>query len=264
MGKHPLFAINQHTPRKRFSQNFLQDHAMIERIAQVISPQMGQRLLEIGPGFGALTVKILPKVGTLDAVELDRDIAPKLTATCESLGKLTLHLTDILKFDFSILNAPTHTLRIFGNLPYQISTPLLFHCVNYRSFIQDMHFMLQKEVVERLAAKPNTKSYGRLSVMIQTYFDVTPLFIVPNTAFYPKPKVTSQIVRLIPKTNAPCLKDPIRFTYLVKQAFNHRRKMLRNSLCDDLDIDKLLTLNINPEFRPEQLTVTDFIRISEA
>jgi len=251
-----------HTPRKRFSQNFLQNKHIIERIIQAIAPQVGERLVEIGPGLGALTQYILPKVGVMDAIELDRDLIAPLTETCRSLGQLTVHSADALRFDFGTLTREPHSLRIVGNLPYQISTPLLFHLVEHVQLIRDLHFMLQKEVVERMAATTNTKAYGRLSVMIQYHFDVKPLFIVPNTAFYPQPKVTSQIVRLKPKTREVVAADYNRFAEVVKQAFNYRRKTLHNSLRDHVDANTLLRSGIDPGSRPEQLTVEDFIKIS--
>lgn len=251
------------SPRKRFSQNFLQDNDIIEQIIQVISPKMGEHFVEIGPGLGALTLKMLPHVGSLEAIELDRDLASHLIKACEDLGKLRLHITDALAFDFSTLTAQPHSLRIFGNLPYQISTPLLFHCMTAIDSIYDMHFMLQKEVVERLAAVTRTKAYGRLSVMLQYYCNVEPLFIVPNTAFYPQPKVTSQMVSLKPKLKPIKAKDEAKFNQVVKQAFSYRRKMLRNSLVGLADSQALKQIGIDANSRAEELTVEDFIRISD-
>ncbi len=252
----------RYIPRKRFSQNFLQNKHIIERIVQAINPQITEHLVEIGPGLGALTQYLLPKIGAMDAIELDRDLIEPLTTACESLGKLTIHSADALRFDFSTLTEEPHSLRIVGNLPYQISTPLLFHLVEQIHFICDLHFMLQKEVVERMAAKTHTKAYGRLSVMIQYHFDVTPLFLVPNTAFYPIPKVTSQIVRLKPTVRKTVAADYNKFAEIVKQAFNYRRKTLHNSLRDYIDVPTLSSLGIDPNSRPEQLTVEDFIKIS--
>lgn len=250
------------TPRKRFSQNFLQDKSVIAHIVQAMSPQAGEHIVEIGPGLGALTQAILPKVGQMEAIELDRDLIAPLTESCHALGRLTLHAADALHFDFSSLTTKLHTLRIVGNLPYQISTPLLFHLIEHISLVRDMHFMLQKEVVARMAAIPHTKAYGRLSVMIQYHFEVEPLFVVPNTAFYPQPKVTSQIVRLIPKMRSTHAKDYHRFSDIVRQAFNYRRKTLHNSLLHQVNALTLQNAGIDPNSRPEQLTVEDFIRIS--
>lgn len=252
-----------HTPRKRFSQNFLRDNHIIARIAQAIAPEVGDHLVEIGPGLGALTAHILPKVSTMDAIELDRDLIAPLTEICKPLGHLNIYSADVLRFDFATLTQKPHSLRIIGNLPYQISTPLLFHLVEYIDLIHDLHFMLQKEVVERMAAPKNTKAYGRLSVMIQYHFSVEPLFVVPNTAFHPKPKVTSQIVRLKPKTAGVVAKDYVKFSDVVKQAFNYRRKTLQNSLRGWIDNNTLTGLGIDPISRPEQLTIEQFVQISD-
>lgn len=249
-------------PRKRFSQNFLQDLSIIARITQAVSPKPGEHIVEIGPGLGALTHSILPLVGKMDAIELDRDLIIPLTESCRALGALTIHAADALRFDFSTLTTEPHSLRIVGNLPYQISTPLLFHFIAYMEHIRDMHFMLQKEVVERMAASTRTKAYGRLSVMIQYHFEVEPLFLVPPTAFYPQPSVTSQIVRLKPKKRSLCADNYAQFADIVRQAFNYRRKTLQNSLRHQVDTLTLQNAGIDPQRRPEELTVEDFIRIS--
>lgn len=249
--------------KKRFSQNFLRDTDIIARIVAAINPQTGEHLVEIGPGLGALTVSLLPKVGVMDAIELDRDLIAPLTQTCARLGQLNLHVGDVLRFDFATLTTEPHSLRIVGNLPYQISTPLLFHLVDHIEWIQDLHFMLQKEIVERMAATVNTKAYGRLSVMIQYHFEVEPLFLVPSQAFYPQPKVTSQIVRLRPKKEGMVAQDYTKFSNLVKQAFNYRRKTLQNSLRGWIDAETLRQLGIDPGSRAEQLTLEDFIRMSD-
>jgi len=256
-----LFMLT-HIPRKRFSQNFLQNPHIIERIVQAIAPKQGEHLVEIGPGLGALTQQLLPIVGAMDAIELDRDLIAPLQEACQTSGQLTIHPADVLHFDFTTLTTEPHSLRIVGNLPYQISTPLLFHLIEQVHLIRDLHFMLQKEVVERMAAPTHTKAYGRLSVMIQYHFAVEPLFIVPNTAFYPRPKVTSQVVRLKPRIRDQVAKDYDRFADIVRQAFNYRRKTLQNSLRDQVDVNTLLQLGIQPKCRAEQLTVEDFIKIS--
>lgn len=251
-----------HFPRKRFSQNFLKNPQIIERIVHAINPKPGEHLVEIGPGLGALTTHLLPLIGSMDAIELDRDLIAPLTDACKPLGTLNLHAADALHFNYTELSQQPHSLRIVGNLPYQISTPLLFHLIDYIPIIRDLHFMLQKEVVERMAGKINTKAYGRLGVMIQYHFTVEPLMIVPREAFYPQPQVTSQVVRLIPKTRAINAHDYARFSQIVKQAFNYRRKNLHNSLRGLVTAEELLALNIDPMSRAEQLTVDEFVKIS--
>lgn len=186
-------------PKKHLGQHFLTDETIIARIVCVISPLKGQHLVEIGPGLGALTKNLLPLVGEMDVVEFDKDVLPRLSRICEKLGTLHIHLDDALQFDFSSLYQNNIPLRIVGNLPYQISTPLLFHLIQYADRILDAHFMLQKEVVDRMAAEVGTKAYGRLSVMTQYHFHVDSLFVVGREAFDPAPKVTSAVVRLIPK-----------------------------------------------------------------
>jgi 16S rRNA (adenine1518-N6/adenine1519-N6)-dimethyltransferase len=255
--------MTTHIPRKHFSQNFLQDQSIIARIVQAINPKLGEHLIEIGPGLGALTKHVLAKVGTMEAIELDRDLIAPLSAACHSLGNLKIHAADVLRFDFATLTNQPHSLRVIGNLPYQISTPLLFYLIGHLDLIQDLHFMLQKEVVERMAATVNTKAYGRLSIMIQYHLDVEPLFTVPGSAFYPQPKVVSQIVRLRPKAKSSIANDYQRFADIVRQAFNYRRKTLHNSLRNWVDTTTLSRSGIDPNSRPEQLTVEDFIKISQ-
>ncbi len=260
-------------PRKRFGQNFLQDQNIVQKIITAIAPQEGQHIVEIGPGFGALTTQLLPIVKTMDAIELDRDLIPKLQNTCSNLGQLNIHQADVLKFDFKKLGRATGRatsqspvrLRIIGNLPYNISTPLIFHLLKQIDCISDMHFMLQKEVVDRLAAQPGTKIYGRLSVMVQYFCQVTKLFTVPPSAFYPQPKVYSAFVRLIPHKKIPIpAKDIKILENVVKQAFSQRRKTIQNSLKKLISSEQLINLNINPKLRPEQLSVEDFVKISKA
>lgn len=180
--------MKQHQARKRFGQNFLTDRGIIERIVRGINPVPGEKLVEIGPGLGALTCPLLQSAGELDVIELDRDIIPKLSHNCGHLGTLRVHQCDVLEFDFGQL-AAERSLRIVGNLPYNISTPIIFHLVEHAALIRDMHFMLQKEVVERLAAQPDNADYGRLTIMAQLHFVITPLFLVPPQAFSPQPKV---------------------------------------------------------------------------
>jgi len=252
----------QHRAKKRFGQNFLSDPGIIQRIIQSITPKPGERLIEIGPGLGALTCPILKIVGEMDVIELDRDIVPKLQLNCgldySTEKKLRVHNVDVLNFDFSALNYE-EDLRIIGNLPYNISTPIIFHLVEHCNIIRDMFFMLQKEVVLRLAAKPNTSNYSRLSVMAQYHFTVTPLFLVPPESFDPIPKVDSAIVRLIPHTDKPVkVNDEKEFTNLVRTAFSQRRKTLRNVLRDVCSAEHIEKAGIDPSARAQTLTLQQF------
>ncbi len=255
----------QHHAKKRFGQNFLSDPGIIQRIIKSINPKPGQRLIEIGPGLGALTSHILKLADEMDVIELDRDIVPKLQLNCglEAVknNQLRIHNIDVLQFDFAALHY-SEPLRIIGNLPYNISTPIIFHLVNYNSIIQDMHFMLQKEVVMRLAAKPDTSNYSRLSVMAQYYFQVDALFLVPPESFQPIPKVDSAIVRLIPHTEKPIkIDDEKAFSKLITLAFSQRRKTLRNVLKDLCSAQQLESIDINPTLRAQSLTLEQFQRI---
>jgi 16S rRNA (adenine1518-N6/adenine1519-N6)-dimethyltransferase len=255
----------QHRARKRFGQNFLHDPGVIQRIVSAIAPQPGQRLVEIGPGQGALTRHLLEAAGTLDAVELDRDLVGHLVQDCAGLGGLNVISADALRFDFCSLAGADQRLRLVGNLPYNISTPLLFHLVGQKHCIEDMHFMLQKEVVERMAAEPGSKTYGRLSVMLQVQCEVIPLFDIGPGAFRPAPKVISSLVRLLPWAEPPhAIADPQGFARLVNQAFSQRRKTLRNSLREWLTPERMQQLGIDPGQRPERLDVADFVRLANA
>ena len=223
--------LQGHTARKRFGQNFLQDSNIILQIIQCIHPLKTEHLVEIGPGLGALTTQLLPLAGKLQAIELDRDLAPKLERNCRSLGQIEVFQTDAMKFDFYQLYDQSQKLRIVGNLPYNISTPLLFHLFKFAPIIHDMHFMLQDEVVQRMAAAPGNKSWGRLSVMVQYYCEVEKLFTVPPYAFNPAPKVQSAIVKLMPHEQLPFkANDHKHFDQVVTAAFGQRRKTLGNSL----------------------------------
>lgn len=254
-----------HRPRKRFGQNFLQDDSVIERIVGYVNPQPGERIVEIGPGQGALTRSILKRVGEMDAVELDRDLLEPLAKTCGPLGTLRIHNADALKFDFRSLCREPKCLRLVGNLPYNISTPLLFHLIEQADVIRDMHFMLQKEVVDRMAAGPGSKTFGRLSVMLQVSCDVTPLFDIGPEAFYPPPKVDSSVVRLLPKAQPLVDKDEMgSFGALVTAAFAQRRKTLRNNLREVMDIGVLENLGIDPGRRAETLSLDEFIALHRA
>ena len=254
--------IAQHTPRKRFGQHFLTDENVINQIVYAISPKPTDNLVEIGPGLGALTTQILPLSKQLNVVELDRDVIAPLQLACKDLGELTVHQGDILQFDFNTLIQPNNPLRVIGNLPYNISTPLIFHLLNYSDDILDMHFMLQKEVVDRLAAKPGKKDYGRLSIMLQYYCQADNLFEVPPTAFTPPPKVDSAIVRLTPYENPPFVANNKKaLDDIVRMAFSQRRKTLRNSLKNAISSEELSALDIDPQARPETLSVEEVVRI---
>lgn len=252
-----------HRPRKRFGQHFLHDAQIIARILSVINPQSGQHLIEIGPGRGALTSHLLRAGVSLDALELDRDLVPLLHKACEGLGEIRVHNVDALRCDLTALAAPGQRVRLVGNLPYNISTPLLFHFINHNAVISDMHFMLQREVVERMAATPGGKDYGRLSVMVQYHCVVEPLFHVPPTAFFPPPRVESMIVRLTPHTAPPIvLRDYSTFARLVTQAFSQRRKTLRNSLRGVVDEAMFAATHIAAERRAETLSLAEFAALA--
>lgn len=250
-------------PRKRFGQNFLQDKNIIQKIIKAIAPKKTDHIVEIGPGLGALTIQLLPILKNMDVIELDRDLVPKLQTACRNLGELNIHQANALRFDFKKLVKNEHLLRIVGNLPYNISTPLIFHLLKQIDCICDVHFMLQKEVAQRLAAKPNNKNYGRLSVMVQYFCKVTKLFTVSSRAFYPVPKVESALVYLVPhkKISLPA-KNISALEEIVKLAFNQRRKMIQNCLKGSVSKEQFSNLNISPKLRPEQLSVEDFVKIS--
>ncbi len=254
-----------HTPRKRFGQNFLHDQGIIQRIIDEVSPQPGQHLLEIGPGQGALT-SLLAAVGTrLDCVELDRDLAAFLIARHENDAHVTIHQQDILKFPIESLDPAPHSLRVIGNLPYNISTPVLFHLLQHHELIDDMVFMLQLEVVQRMAAGVGDKNYGRLGLMLQYFCEIEHLFNVPSTAFTPQPKVSSAIVRLRPYRKLPiAAKDVSILQNVIRTAFNQRRKTLRNSLKTLVSDEVFATMSINTSQRPENLSLADYVAISDA
>ncbi len=252
-----------HKARKRFGQNFLHDHGVIRHIVASIAPKKGQRLVEIGPGKGALTEGIISITERMDVVELDRDLIPILKVNLFRFPELTVHEADAMKFDFTSLRTKEQAIRVVGNLPYNISTPLIFHLLSQVSAIQDMHFMLQKEVVDRLAARPGDSLYGRLSVMAQYYCSVESLFIVGPESFDPAPKVDSAIVRMTPHKTLPHLVDDIKkLEDMVRTGFQQRRKTLRNNYKGVLDNDDFAALNIDPTLRPERLDVEDFVRIT--
>ena len=253
-----------HQPRKRFGQNFLRDPGVIRRILDAIDPQPGDHLVEIGPGQGAISIGLLRAAGRLDAIELDRDLAAPLTERCREAGELRLLVQDALEFDFRTLIQDGEKLRVVGNLPYNISTPLLFHLLDQSHCIQDLHLMLQKEVVERMAADPGSKVYGRLSVMLQARCEVIPLFTIGPESFSPAPKVDSAFVRLHPFEEIPHpVRDWLFFAKLVAQAFSQRRKTLRNSLRALVPGETFAACDIPPERRAEELSVADFARLAD-
>ncbi|WP_075881607.1 16S rRNA (adenine(1518)-N(6)/adenine(1519)-N(6))-dimethyltransferase RsmA [Vreelandella massiliensis] len=255
--------VPQHRARKRFGQNFLRDPGIIGRIIRAIGPRDGDRLVEIGPGQGALTEPLLEATGKLEVIELDRDLIPGLRVQFFNYPDFVIHAGDALAFDFAALKGEGPPLRVVGNLPYNISTPLIVHLLEAENAVADMHFMLQKEVVERLAAEPGGADWGRLSVMAQYYCQVEQLFIVPPEAFVPRPKVDSAIVRLTPHAKLPHTAHDTQLLFsLVKQAFGQRRKTLRNNLKGRVDADTLQALGIDPARRPQTLTVEEFVRIA--
>ncbi|MDH5783975.1 MAG: 16S rRNA (adenine(1518)-N(6)/adenine(1519)-N(6))-dimethyltransferase RsmA [Chromatiales bacterium] len=254
-----------HRARKRFGQNFLHDQGVISGIVAAIRPREGEHLVEIGPGMGAMTEPLLEGCKAMDAVELDRDLIPGLRAQFAVQGGLTLHNADALKFDFCALATDGRPLRVVGNLPYNISTPLIFHLLGQSHCIQDMHFMLQQEVVDRLAAGPGNGDYGRLGIMVQYRCRVEKLFTVPPGAFNPPPKVYSAIVRLTPYAEPPvAAKDDRLLAQVVTTAFQQRRKTLRNNLKKLLPVDTIEALGIDPARRPETLTLEEYVRLADA
>ena len=250
-----------HQAKKRFGQNFLVDENIIADIVAAIRPEQNDNLVEIGPGLGALTRPLLKKLNHLHVVEIDRDIIARLASDYpQPSSRLTIHAGDALKFDLATLAAP---LRIVGNLPYNISSPLLFHFAAYADRITDMHFMLQNEVVERMVADHSTPAYGRLSVMLQYRFYMEKLLDVPPESFRPAPKVDSAIVRMIPlPADKIIVHNEKLFAEIVSAAFGQRRKTLRNTLRSYLDEGEFTQLGINPQLRAENLSVTEFARIA--
>jgi 16S rRNA (adenine1518-N6/adenine1519-N6)-dimethyltransferase len=253
-------------PKKSFGQHFLHEKRYIERIVGAIAPKAGDRVVEIGPGEGALTLPLLTAAGQLVAIELDTDLIPALQARANTVGMLEIVHADVLKVDFTALaqRLGVPRVRLAGNLPYYISSPILFHCVDHAAAIQDMHFMLQKEVVDRMAAAPGSKVYGRLSVMLQLACRVEPLFTVPPGAFRPPPKVDSAVVRLVPlAAHERHDADPDRVHAIVKAAFAQRRKTLANGLKNLLDSDAIASAGVDPKARAETLAPGDFVRLAK-
>jgi 16S rRNA (adenine1518-N6/adenine1519-N6)-dimethyltransferase len=249
--------------RKRFGQHFLHDPGVLKRIVAAIDPQPGERIVEIGPGRGALTLPLLARCGRLEAIEIDRDLIPELEARAAGIGELVVHAGDALEFDFAALRGAGSRLRVCGNLPYNISTPLLFHLLGSRAAIADMHFMLQKEVVDRIVAPPGGKDYGRLTVMLAAACAATALFRVGRGAFQPPPAVDSAVVRLVPHAADPFpMPDPARFARVVAAAFAMRRKTLRNSLRGLVDEAGFAAAGIAADRRPETLAPAEFARLA--
>jgi len=248
--------LSSHRPRKRFGQHFLHERGVLERIVNAVAPSKDDLIVEIGPGEGALTAPLLERVAKLEAIELDRDLASSLAARFPP-WKLTVHCADALEFDFSRFPAG---IRVVGNLPYNVSTPLLFHLARYAERVRDMHFMLQLEVVERMVAAPSTPQYGRLSVALQARFRMKKLFNVSKGAFRPPPKVESAVVRMAPLPEHLLLENTP-FDDLLRGAFSSRRKQLRNAL--PLQRADYAKLDIDPSGRPENLSPADYVRIAQ-
>lgn len=253
-----------HLARKRFGQNFLTDQFIIDSIVDAMHPQPGQAIVEIGPGLGALTEPVGSRMDKMTVIELDRDLAARLHVHPQLKDKLTIIQQDAMTVDFGELAKQAgQPLRVFGNLPYNISTPLMFHLFTFTNSIADMNFMLQKEVVNRLVAGPNSKAFGRLSVMAQYYCQIVPVLEVPPTAFAPPPKVDSAVVRLIPhRVNPYPLKDIKFLSRIATQAFNQRRKTVRNSLGDLFCVEQLTELGVDPGARAENISVEAYCKMA--
>jgi 16S rRNA (adenine1518-N6/adenine1519-N6)-dimethyltransferase len=250
----------KHIPRKRFGQNFLTDQNVLSEIIRVIAPTANDTMVEIGPGQGAMTALLLAQLSRLQVVELDRDLVALLQKKF-SPDKLIIHSGDALQFDFGALQPAQGKLRIVGNLPYNISSPLLFHLTQYAQQVEDQHFMLQKEVVQRMVAPPGGKDYGRLSVMLQWRYQMEMLFIVPPSAFDPPPKVDSAIVRMRPIAS-PLACEQARLEQVVTQAFSQRRKVIRNSLGGLFTEQQLITAGIDPQARPETISLEQYVALT--
>ena len=251
----------KHVARKRFGQNFLTDDHVLHNIIESIGPRRGDTMVEIGPGLAAMTALLLKELDHMHVVELDRDLVARLEKSYPR-ERLTVHSGDALKFDFGSIPVPEgKKLRVVGNLPYNISSPLLFHLADYAHLVEDQHFMLQKEVVERMVAEPGTKAYGRLSVMLQWRYDMAMLFVVPPTAFDPPPQVDSAIVRMVPtKRQLPA--DAGTLEAVVQKAFSQRRKVIRNCVAGMFTEEQLVEAGINPADRPEAVPVESYIALA--
>ncbi len=251
----------KHVARKRFGQNFLTDTHVLNNITDAIRPQAGDAMVEIGPGLAAMTKQLLEHLKHMHVVELDRDLVARLEKAFPR-EKLTVHSGDALKFDFSTIPVPQgQKLRIVGNLPYNISSPLLFHLAEFAHLVEDQHFMLQKEVVERMVAEPGTKAYSRLSVMLQWRYDMAMLFIVPPEAFDPPPQVESAIVRMVP-TRRKLACDGAALEAVVLKAFSQRRKVIRNCVAGMFTEQQLQDAGIDPGLRPEAVTLEQYVALA--
>ncbi|KAF1713447.1 16S rRNA (adenine(1518)-N(6)/adenine(1519)-N(6))-dimethyltransferase [Pseudoxanthomonas sangjuensis] len=263
-------AVNPHSPartfgaaKKQLGQHFLHERGFIEKIVLAVNPQPGDRLVEIGPGQGAITFPLLDRHGELTVIEFDRDLIFPLTEAARAHGTLEVIHRDVLEVDFTRLASDGRKLRLVGNLPYNLSSPILFHALEHAAAIVDMHFMLQKEVVDRMAAEPGSKVYGRLSVMLQAHCRVVPLLTVPPGAFRPPPKVDSAVVRLLPKPASEIgVRDPKRFEEVVRAAFGQRRKTLRNALSGTCTAEQIEAAGLRPDARAEQIEVEGFVKLA--
>ena len=251
----------KHVARKRFGQNFLTDDHVLHNIIEGINPRRGDTMVEIGPGLAAMTALLLKELDHMHVVELDRDLVARLEKAYPR-EQLTIHAGDALKFDFGSIPVPEgKKLRVVGNLPYNISSPLLFHLADYAHLVEDQHFMLQKEVVERMVAEPGTKAYGRLSVMLQWRYDMAMLFVVPPTAFDPPPQVDSAIVRMVPtKRQLPA--DAATLEAVVQKAFSQRRKVIRNCVAGMFSEQQLVDAGIDPGARPEAVGLEQYVALA--
>ncbi|HUR42154.1 MAG TPA: 16S rRNA (adenine(1518)-N(6)/adenine(1519)-N(6))-dimethyltransferase RsmA [Verrucomicrobiae bacterium] len=255
--------VAEHRARKRFGQHFLHDGNVIDRIVRAINPKPGEALVEIGPGLGALTVPLLKRCDVLTVIEIDRDVIPPLREACGHHPGLKVIQADALEVDFATLRADG-PLRVVGNLPYNISTPLLFHLLEHAGAIEDMHFMLQKEVVRRMAAEPDTDDYGRLTATIAARAEVAELFTVGPGAFTPPPQVDSAVVRLVPRPPPFAIDNLARYDEVVKLAFGQRRKTLSNALRSIASASRIEAAGIDPRARGETLSPADFARLANS
>ncbi len=261
--KQNLRTTGNYHAKKQFGQNFLCDENIISTIVNTISPQDSATMVEIGPGLGALTEPVCERIKHLNVIEIDRDLADRLRHHPFIREQLTIYEEDALNFDFSKLKEENKPLRIYGNLPYNISTPLLFHLLSFGSMIRDMHFMLQKEVVDRLIAAPNTKDYGKLTIMGQYYCRMMPFLEVPPSSFTPSPKVDSAVIKIIPYDKKPYTAENEKLmNRIVAASFNQRRKTIANSMSEFLNADDFNALGLDPKLRAENITVEQYVRIA--
>lgn len=249
-----------HQPRKRFGQNFLHDHALIERIIGHINPNSDDHVVEVGPGLGAITFPLLDRLQRLHVIEIDRDLVARLQR--KNLPNLTIYESDVLKVDWQQL-ADGKPIRVVGNLPYNIGTPLLLNLLDQRTHIRDIHAMLQKEVVDRLSANTGTRAFGRLSVMMQSCFEIESLVDVPPESFNPPPKVQSAVVRLVPKLDAPDAQTVSKLSDATRLAFANKRKTLRNNLKSILSAEQLQNAGLDPQARAETLNLDQFLLLAK-